>query len=146
MLGTRKREDAVLRTVSMYSFMDGLPEKVKEKIDEFSEKHAHNYYNGRKAVSFFAKRLGEDYIVSFMRDNADNPYALEMFDSIAHSCMKSMDESTIYENQLVDRKLSRMLSAMSNLRGIPEKQYQLLRMFANHEAAGNIGARGEATR
>lgn len=143
MFGTRKREDAVINTISKYSFIDGLPERVKIKIDEFSEKHAHRYENKGKAVSFFAKMLGEEYIVRFMRDNMGSPYSLEVFDAIAHACIKSMDELTIYENQLVDRKLARMLSAVNNLGGRPEEQYRLLKIFANIEGAGGAELRRE---
>jgi hypothetical protein len=143
MFGTRKREDAVMNTISMYSFIDGLPERVKEKIDEFSEKYAQSYDNSSKAVSFFAKRLGEEYIVRFMRDNMRSPYSLEVFDAIAHACMKSMDELTIYENQLVDRKLARMLRAMDNLGSKPEEQYRLLKMFANIKGASGSELRRE---
>ncbi len=143
MFGARKREDAVMNTVSMYSFIDGLPERVKGKIDEFSEKYAHRYENRGKAVSFFARRLGEEYIVRFMRDNMSNPYAMEVFDEIAHACMKSMDELTIYENQLVDRKLARMLRALDNLSSKPEEQYRLLKIFASFEKAGGAELRKE---
>ena len=143
MFGTRKREDAVINTISKYSFIDGLPERVKGKIEEFSEKHADRYENRSKAVSFFAKRLGEEYIVSFMQDNMRNPYALEVFDAIAHACMKSMDELTMYENQLVDRKLARMLRAVDNLDSKPEEQYRLLKIFANIEGSSATELRRE---
>jgi hypothetical protein len=143
MFGTRKREDAVMDTISKYSFIDGLPERVKGKIEEFSEKHAPRYENRGKAVSFFAKRLGEDYIVRFMHDNIRNPYTLDVFDAIAHACMKSMDELTMYENQLVDRKLARMLRAVDNLGSRPEEQYRLLKIFANIEGSSATELRRE---
>ncbi len=136
MFGARRSGDTVMNTVSRYSFLEGLPERVKESIIEFSEKHTKDYANSSKAVLFFARMLGEDYIVDFMRDSMKNPKALEMFDAIAYACMRSMNEYTVYENQVVDRKLARMLRAMSNLGGKPEEQYRLLKIFAYHEPRG----------
>jgi hypothetical protein len=130
MFGNRSYRTNTATLAEAYSFSPELKETFIEKVgvlgDNFSE-----FNSGRKTSHhYFAKKLSSPYIVDFIRDGVDARYRREAFNCIADACMESASYNAVSEMATFDTHLNRMLNAARNMKYIPEKQINLLRVYA----------------